>query len=199
MTKRTRSVVATVMVAMLMPGLLAGQAQDADTKELAAYRLSMETLEKVRVAMRVTAEEAKKDPKIQAMMKLDAEIDALEKKDEPTEAESARLEKLREQREAMEDADADLGDAQTLSEMEARIRAFKPMAAGLARAGLSPRDFAKFTLAFFQAGMVAAMRKSGVTKEIPPGVSAENVKFIETHEAELKAIQEEFDRLGKGR
>jgi hypothetical protein len=185
------------MVTMMAPGLLAGQALDADARELAAYRLSMETVEKVKVAMRVAAEEAKKDPKFAGRMKLDAEIDALEEKDDRTEAESERLEKLRAQREAMEEAD--FGDAKSLSEMEAQIRAIRPLTAGLARAGLPPRDFAKFMLAYFQAGMASALRKSGMAKEIPPGVSAENVTFIETHEAELSAMQDELQRIGKGK
>jgi hypothetical protein len=130
---------------------------------------------------------------------LAAEIDAIEKKDEPTEAESERLMKLHEQREAMEATESsDISGAKTLSEMETRIRAFPPIAAGLDRAGISAREYAKFTLAMVQAAMAAGFRKSGLTKELPAGIAAENVTFFETHEAELKAMQEEFERLAKG-
>lgn len=48
-----------------------------------------------------------------------------------------------------------------------------------------------------QSGMIAGMRKAGLVKEIPKDVSAENVRFVEEHEAELKALQEAWEQLGK--
>jgi hypothetical protein len=82
--------------------------------------------------------------------------------------------------------------------MEALIRKFPPMANGLRKAGMSPREYATFMLAMVQASMVAGFRKSGMIKELPPEVNPENVKFVEEHEAELKAMQAEWEKLSKG-
>ena len=66
------------------------------------------------------------------------------------------------------------------------------MRKALANAGISSREFAKFTLAYFQAGMVAGMMKQGLIKEVPKELAAtvnmENVKFVQEHEAELAAL-----------
>jgi hypothetical protein len=195
-----RSTVAGLLIITMVVGV-AGQSApqaDADAKEIAAYRLTMDTLKKVQVATRAMVEEMKKDPKLQKGMKLEAEIKALQQKEELTEAEQARLDALREEREQLETDDTNLGNAQSLSEMEARIKRFPAMSNGLRQAGLSPREYATFMLAMVQAAMVAGFKKSGMLKELPKDVNAENVKFIEEHEAELKAMQAEFEKLSKG-
>lgn len=104
-----KQVVRRVLVACLVVSFGAGGAAQvpgrsaADSKELASYRLSMDTVNKVVVATRALFAEMKKDPKVQALMKTEAEIEALEKKEELPEAESERLDKLREQREQQEE------------------------------------------------------------------------------------------------
>jgi len=132
------------------------------------------------------------------MLKVSAEIKALEKKEERTAAEDQRLEQLQSKKEAMEKSfeGMSMGDARTLSEMEAKIRGFAPMAAGLRAANLSPREYAKFTLAMMQAGMVAGLKKSGLVKELPKDVSAENVKFVEERskaESEIRKAKGEME------
>jgi hypothetical protein len=77
MIERARGAVAALMVVTLTGGVCA-QTLDADAKEIAAYRLSLDTSKNVQAATRAMVEEAKKDPKLQARMKLDAEIEALE-------------------------------------------------------------------------------------------------------------------------
>ena len=69
----------------------------------------------------------------------------------------------------------------------------------IAKAGLSSREYAKFTLAMLQAGMVAAMKKSGTIKTIPPetGVSTENVQFMIDHEKEIAELTRQMQALGK--
>ena len=76
----------------------------ADSKELASYRLTMETTKKVYALMRSVMQDMASDPKVQALQKTKAEIEALSKKDELTDAESTRLEKLQMQAEQQEDA-----------------------------------------------------------------------------------------------
>ena len=133
-------------------------------------------------------------------MKLDADIKALERKDELTDAEDARLQQLKEKKEQLSQAFADgsLGDSKSLSEMAANIQKFPPMANGLKAAGMTPREYATFMMAMLQASMVAGFKKSGMLKEAPKDVSAENVTFIEQHQKELEALQEEFRALGSG-
>lgn len=178
----------------------------ADSKELASYRLTMETTKKVYGLMRSMAQEMANDPKVRALKKTKAEIEALSKKDELTDAESARLEKLTMQAEQQEDAleqgsgSLNLGNAQNLNEMEAGIKAHPQMMAALTKAGLTPREYSKYFLASLMAGMVAGFQKSGLLKELPKElkeVNPENVKFMVEHEAELAAMQKEMAALDK--
>jgi hypothetical protein len=196
-----RGVVALLLLSMIS-GLSAQGARpaDADLKEVANYKLTMATVEKVKVATRAMIAEIKKDPKYQQLMKLEAEIEALEKKDDRTEAEDQKLAALNEQKELESSADGplSLGQANSLSEMEANIRKSPPIAKALESAGMSPREYATFMMAMIQASMVAGFKKAGMMKELPKDVNPENVKFIEEHEAELKAMQEEFEKLAKG-
>lgn len=129
------------------------------------------------------------------------QLDALEQKREMrTEAEDARLEQLREQRDSLEAAvGPGLEKAETLSDWEAAIRQYPPMARALRAAGMSPRDCAKFWLSMFGAGMVAGLKMAGHVQEMPKDlaevVSAENVKFVEEHAAELTALQKKWEAL----
>ena len=187
-----------------------------DEKELAAYTLTLPTLKKVVAAMRAMSEEMMNDPKYKLLMKFDAQIDALEKeleplqaKDEPTEAEQAKMESLAEQiqkardskeqaEEAMSIDGANMNNAQTLDDMERSIAQVAPMARALKREGLSPRDYAKFTLAMLQAGMIHGFSQGNVDyAKLPAGVNPENIKFIAAHKAELDAMQQEFAAMGK--
>jgi hypothetical protein len=174
----------------------------SDSKELASYRLTMETTKKVFALMRAIGQEMASDPKFQALQKTKAEIAALSKKDELTDAESERLEKLQmqadEQEDAMEQANsgANMSNAKDLNEMEAAIKANPRFVAALTKAGLTAREYARWTLASLMAGMVAGFQKSGVLKELPKDlkeVNPENVKFIIEHEAELNAMRKEME------
>ena len=195
----------TVLIASMIVSLIsAANAQSfsaADSAELASYRLTMETTKKVFALMRSVMQEMASDPKFQALQKTKAEIEALSKKDELTDAESERLEKLQMQAEQQEDAleqatgDMNLNNAQNLNEMEAAIKANPRFAGALAKAGLTPRDYSKYVLASMMAGMVAGFQKSGALKELPKelkAVNPENVKFILDHEAELSAMQKKM-------
>lgn len=179
----------------------------ADSKELASYRLTMETTKKVYGMMRSILQDMEGDPKFQALKKTKADIEALSKKDELTDAESERLEKLRtlaeEQQEALDNQVGDgmnLNGAQNLNDMERAIKANPQFMTALNKAGLTPRDYSKFMLASMMAAMVAGFQKSGVIKELPPDlkeVHPDNVKFMVEHEAELAAMQKEMESLSK--
>ena len=212
------SVVVTSLIVSSAPAFAQGAAT-ADEKELAAYKLTMPTMNKVAAAMRSMAKEMMQDPKYQQATKLEQQIEDLEAqvaklegKDEMTEADGKKVEalneqldKLREQKEQLEERpDAtnavDNNNAKTLTEMEQNIRKVPQFARALDREGLSPREYSKFMLAMLQAGMVYGFSQGKVDySKLPPGVNAENVKFVEEHKAELEALQKEFSALEKGK
>ena len=178
----------------------------ADSKELASYQLTMETTKKVYALMQSVMQEMASDPKFQALQKTKAELEALSKKEELTDAESERVEKLQMQVEQQEDAleqatgGLNLNDAQNLNEMEAAIKGNPRLMGALSKAGLTARDYSKYMLASLMAGMVAGFQKSGVIKDLPKElkeVNPENVKFMIEHEAELIAMRKEMEKLGK--
>jgi len=179
----------------------------ADSKELASYRLTMEAAKKWQGAMRLLMEEMLRDPRVQALNKTTAEIEALEKKEEPTDAESERLMALREQKEQQEEAlDSDnpmnMADAKTLGEMEAQVKSQPQVVRALTQVGMSPREYSKFSLAMLMAGMVAGFQKAGTIKDVPKElkeIHPDNIKFMLDHEAELVAMQKELAELGKGK
>lgn len=191
-------------------------AQSADEKELAAYVLTMPTLNKVMAATRMMAQEMRQDPKVQQLMKLNAQIDQLEKQLEPLQAKdqttpaedkqieslSEQIEKLSEQKEqaeeAMSDAAPSMGNAETLDDMERGMAKFPPMVRALKSQGLTPREYAKFMMAMLQAGMIYGFSQGKVDyAKLPAGVNPENIKFIIAHKAELDAMQKEFAAFGK--
>jgi len=178
----------------------------SDSKELASYRLTMETTTKVMTAMRSLFQEAARDPQFQALQKAKNELETLSKKDELSDAESERVEKLRAQIEQQEEAlqrtmgGMNMNNAQNLNDMEAAIKSNPRFMAALNAAGLAPREYSKYMLASMMAGMVAGFQKSGMLKELPANlkeVHPDNVKFIIDHEAELTAMQKEMEKLGK--
>jgi hypothetical protein len=196
-----RSLVVIFLVAALSSPVL-GQTPGmtpADAKELASYRLTMDTVQKVQGATRTMIGELKKDPKYQLMLKVEAEIEALRKKAELSEGEQERLAALEDEKERLEESsELSLGSATSLDEMEANIRKSPIVSRALQQAGLTPREYGTFMMAMIQASMVAGFKKAGMLKELPAGVNPDNVKFVEAHEAELKAMQAEFERLAKG-
>lgn len=174
--------------------------QDADTRELLAYRLTMDGVKRFGVAMRTLAAEMKKDPKVQELSKLKTDIEALEAKDELTEAEDARLAAMKEKAEELEqtvEGATNVMDGKTLTEMEARARQSPVVMRALGAAGMTPREYAKLAISLLTSSMYAGMQKSGLLKELPKEASPENVKFVLDHEAELTALQKEWAAWSK--
>lgn len=172
---------------------------DPDAKELAAYTLTVPALDKALAATRNMVTAAKSDPRFQKQVALKAEIKKLEAKEEPTDADTAKLEKLHAELEAAEQAIFPSASNQTLSEMEAAMQKEPLMAKALADAGMAPRDYAKFLFTYMAAGMVAGMMEKGVIKEMPKELTATlnpaNVTFFQAHKAEVDAFQKAMEAL----
>lgn len=193
-----RPVVLTLACVLLSSSAHARSVQrDNDMKEVEAYRLTTGALKKVVNVNRALMKEIMNDSKLQQSMAIRKELEALQEKDELTAADEKRIEALEKRLEGLEDAANPLGgDARSLSEMEAGIRKYPAMVAALEREGMTPREYATFWLAFMQAGFAHGFQKSGMLKDLPPGVNPENVKFIGEHAAEIEAMQKELEAIG---
>ena len=178
-----------VLSAIVGIGAQSRSEEETDRQELEQYRLTTDTLKKVELALLAAAKAMRNDPVVKTWQDAKREAEALQKKDELTEADARRLEQLQA---IIESQPFDVGgDAQTLSEMAAQLAKIPPLASALKVAGLTPREYAKFTFTMSMAAMVHGFQKAGGGNQPPvPGVAAENVKFVAEHEAEL-------DRLGK--
>ena len=190
-----------LVVSLVTPSARQSAAADPDSKELARYTLTMDTLGKIDRAMQAVATEMKKDPRFAEQARLGGELETLKKKDSPTEAEEKRMEEISTRLDALqdqEDAALNLSDAQTLDEMAVQAKKIPGLAAALQREGLTTRDYSKCMMALVQAGLAAGLQKSGMLKEIPAGTNPANVKFVLDHQAELQKMQEKWQGLSKG-
>ena len=173
---------------------------DRDMAELSAYRLNTATLQKVVVATQAFGAAIQNDPQFKRYAATEKELKALQAKDEPSEADEKRIEALERELEQSKLKSTEHAEGNgSLTDMERSIASIPHMSDALAKAGLSTREYAKFSLAMLQAGMVAAMKKSGTIKTIPPetGVSPENVQFMIDHEKELAELTRQMQSLGK--
>jgi hypothetical protein len=193
-----RSVAASCGILLLVAStsLVAQRPLDADAKEIQAYRLTMPVLKQVVAATHAMVAAMEKDPRYGRVARLQIQIDTLEEKEEPTEADLARLESLQNELAQLQDnlPNPMGGDAKTLDQMEAEIRREPIVASALESVGLTGREYATFTLAFFQAGLVHGMQQQGLVKELPEEVNAENVKFIQENEAAIAALMAQMQR-----
>lgn len=155
--------------------------------ELAAYRLTTATLQKASTAVQALTRALEADPKFRGLVAAQKELQALQEKDNPTPADERRVAALEQQIDQMSQ-EMDPGDAQSLGDMERKLTAMPHMSEALAAAALSPREYAKFTLTMIQAGFVAGMKKAGQLRQLPPGVSMENVQFMIDHEQAIAAL-----------
>jgi len=134
---------------------------DADLKEIHSYTLTMPVLQKMAAAARAAATAIQNDPRY---------------RDD-------------EAREKAMDASGESDANATLSDMERTIAKIPHMSEALKSVGLSPREYAKFSMCAFEAGMVAGMQKNGVAIKLPEGVQPANVQFMKDHEKDFAALQ----------
>lgn len=202
---RTRvglAVLAVLFIALASSPLLAQKKgdSDADMKAIEAYHLSMEKMNALDHAMHDMAVELKKDPRFQKHMKEEAELSALQDKENATAADQKRIEELQAASDRFDAEMADvMGNGESIAAMEAGIKKLAPLANALQKNGISPREYATMTLALLQAGMAAGFKKSGQLKTLPPGVNAENVQFVLDHEAEIQRLQQTWAALGSSK
>lgn len=188
-----RIVSLTLAAALAVSAPAIAQTLTPDQKALATYKLTMPTVRKVAAVMQKFNAMAEQDPKAQELKKVRAEIEALNQKDELTEAEQARLEKLQEREEALDreiEAAEGPGNADTIADLAARVDARPEAKAALAAEGLTSREFAMTFMALLQAAMIKGFSQGKVDlAKLPPGVNPDNIRFVEENEKELAALQ----------
>lgn len=198
MFRCTLVLVAALLAAAPAAAQVAGS-NDPDARELAAYTLTVPALDKALAATRNMVAAAKNDPRFKKQLALKAEIKTLEAKEEPTDADTARLEKLRTELEAAEEAIFPSASNQTLAQLEASMQKEPLIAKALADAGIAPREYAKLLFAYMASGAVAGMLEQGVIKEVPKELTGSlnpaNVTFFQTHKAEVEAFQKAMEAL----
>ena len=86
------------------------------------------------------------------------------------------------------------GDAVSeASGLMTRLENHPGLAAALASAKMTPRDYAKFAIVLVAAYLANGFMKAGVLQRVPSGAPAINVEFVKTHESE---VAETLARLG---
>jgi hypothetical protein len=193
--------ISILALAFIVSSSVSAWAQSADEKAIAAYRLTMPTVKKVMAVTERFAAELAKDPRVQEMQKLKAQIKALDEKEELTEAQQAELEKLREREEALEqemDRAVGFSNNQTLADMEAAIKKEPAAMRALAQEGLTPREYALCMMTLLQASLAEGFSQGKLDlAKLPPGINPENVKFVREHKAELEAMQAALGKMKK--
>ncbi|HEY7446946.1 MAG TPA: hypothetical protein VH702_02300 [Vicinamibacterales bacterium] len=194
------SVLIFAALSVALSPVLAAQSNEADFKEIQAYRLTMPAFKQVMAATRNLLTGIKNDPRFQRLEQLEAEVEELEDKSDRTAAESDRLDKLKDEIRSIEASVRVLGAAaaaESLSDIDAAAQKDPMMAAAFKSAGISARDYAKFMGAYLQATMIENLRKSGTLKELPKNVNLDNVRFVAEHQAEFEQFIDELEALEK--
>ena len=153
---------AVVGVALLV---LAGDspAQDADAKEVAAYRFTEATFAKYLRASRALAALAKTMP-------VDTSGEAREEEDE---------------------GDSESG-TKSIAEITAGYDSVPGARRAITSAGLTTREFVVFSFALLQAGMAAAVVEQVGWDKLPPDIARSNVEFFQRHRATLDSAAAEL-------
>ncbi len=81
------------------------------------------------------------------------------------------------------------GDAPAMAQgLAARLENHPGLAAALADAKITPREYAKFAISLVGAHLAHEFVKSGVIQKLPPGAPTINVEFVKAHEAGVNAV-----------
>jgi hypothetical protein len=181
----------TILLLSIAAPPVAAQAgtADADTREVQAYRLTLPKLKQLNAAMADLNRQRDADPASQQLSKKKKELAALSEKEDPTDSDRARMDRLESEIRDAEEADDGPEDSkESLTTMAQRMGADPRIAGALKRAGLAPREAATMQLAFFQVAFAVGLLESGTIKEIPKEMNPDNIRFLQANRAEIKAL-----------
>ena len=81
------------------------------------------------------------------------------------------------------------GDAPVVAQgLAARLENHPGLAAAVAEAKLTPREYSKFAISLVAAHLAHGFVKAGVLQRVPEGAPTINVEFVKTHEADVTAV-----------
>jgi hypothetical protein len=81
------------------------------------------------------------------------------------------------------------GDASAAAAaLEARLLSEPILYLALDAAKMTAREYATFALALLAARLAHGFVAAGVLQDVPAGVAADNVRFVDTHQAEITAV-----------
>jgi hypothetical protein len=181
----------TSLLAALMTAPATAQANTgaADAREVQAYRLTMPKLNQLNQAITDLQRQRDADPAYQRLLSKRKELAVLSEKDEPSDADRERMDRLEAEIEEAEQAeDVPEDKDQSLSALAQRMAADPRIAGALKRASLAPREAATMQLALFQVAFAVGMLESGTIKEISKDVNPDNVKFYQANRAAIEAL-----------
>ena len=92
-------------------------------------------------------------------------------------------------REILRDGDA----PEMAAALQRRLEGDAALGAALFAADITAHDYAAFAIALFAARLAHGFMKSGAMRRVPPGVAADNVAFIDAHEAEVVALLKQLN------
>ncbi|MEO8635593.1 MAG: hypothetical protein ABI587_10000 [Gemmatimonadales bacterium] len=185
-------IVLFALLAVLVPVAAFAQSasDEADSREVLAYRLTMPRLRQLNQAGLDAAKGRDADPKYRGLAQKKQEYKALQEQADLTDADQARMDLLeREISEADDGVDADDPNTKSLRDMAREIESNPQLSTALRKAGVPAREAAVMMMALFQAGFTASMLESGAIKQIPKTVNADNVKFYQANKAELESLE----------
>ncbi len=84
-------------------------------------------------------------------------------------------------------------EPKTLADFAVRINKEPHLAAAIAAANLSAREYATLTLCYFPAMFAYGLKKQGAIKELPKDILPANLALIEANEAELMRLNQELE------
>jgi hypothetical protein len=86
-----------------------------------------------------------------------------------------------------------VGEAREMAAaLERRLRTDPDLAEALRPARMPAREYTKFALALFGAHLAHGFVASGALRGVPPGVTADNVAFVEAHRTDIAAVLTEL-------
>jgi hypothetical protein len=163
MVTTTRGAVATLLFVVQLATGPVSAQASIDVYELADYRLTPEVFERFVQASRRIADITREDATFTFVPLFTKEL--------------------------VRDGDAVAEAAALVS----RLEHHPSLAAALAAADITPREYAKFAITLIVAHLAYGFLTSGVLPRVPAGAPTNNVEFIKTHESEVTVV---LARLG---
>jgi hypothetical protein len=152
----------SIVLVALLAASAMPRAEEIGLREMAAYRLTLPEFERFVRASRSIVEVTLTDPRFRDAPLFTKEV-------------------------------AVFGDAAlTATALAKRLEADPELAAALQKARMTAREYAMFAVVLFAARMAHGFVSTGVLRDVPAGVPADNVAFVAAHAPRIAALLKEI-------